>query len=373
MIHKLLSRPVLSKLLQNNIRLMATGKELPATDLVLAEEIGDKGLLTLNRPKALNSCNFEMVNKVGIALDNWKNTKSIIIIKGVGGKAFCAGGDVKTIVEADTPEVGKKFFGTEYVMNYDIGTLTIPYVALIDGITMGGGVGLSVHGRYRIATEKTLFAMPETAIGLFPDVGGSYFLPRLQGRLGYYLGLTGFRLKGQDVFHAGVATHYCESAKIPEIEKALLELKNTKDVDNVINDFCPKPKSEFVLAKHLDQINKTFNAPTVEEILSNLEKDGSEWAQKTIKTLRTVSPTSLKVTLRLLDLGSNFSLGECLQMEYRLAVRCVEDSDFHEGVRALLITKDNNPKWNPPRIEDVTEERVKSFFQPLPNNEDLKM
>lgn len=144
---------------------MATAKELPATDFVLAHEIGDKCILTLNRPKALNSGNFEMVQKINAALDNWKDTKSLIIIKGAGGKAFCAGGDVKTIVEADTPEVGKKFFGTEYVMNYKIGTLKIPYVALIDGITMGGGVGLSVHGRYRIATEKTLFAMPETAIG----------------------------------------------------------------------------------------------------------------------------------------------------------------------------------------------------------------
>lgn len=165
MIYKLLSRPVLSKLLRSNIRQMATATELPVTDLVLTEEIGDKGIIILNRPKALNSGNYEMVNKIAVALDIWKDTKSLIIVKGAGGKAFCAGGDVKSIVEADTPEVGKKFFGTEYVMNYNIGTLKIPYVALIDGITMGGGVGLSVHGKYRIATEKTLFAMPETAIG----------------------------------------------------------------------------------------------------------------------------------------------------------------------------------------------------------------
>ncbi|XP_031625284.1 3-hydroxyisobutyryl-CoA hydrolase, mitochondrial isoform X2 [Contarinia nasturtii] len=373
MISKLLSRPICS-LLRSNTRLMATAKEIPTTDLVLAEDVGDKGVLILNRPKALNSANFEMVDKFARVLDKWHNTKSLIIVKGAGGKAFCAGGDVKTIVEADTADVGKKFFGTEYVMNHMIGNLQIPYVALIDGITMGGGVGISVHGRYRIATEKTLFAMPETAIGLFPDVGGSYFLPRLQGKLGYYLGLTGFRLRGQDVLHAGVATHYCESAKIPEIEKVLLDLKDTKDVDSVINDFCPKPKSKFILAKHLDQINKSFNASSIEEILSNLEKDNSEWAQQTIKTLRSVSPLSLKVTLRLLNIGSNFqSLGECLQMEYRLAVHFVEDSDFHEGVRALLVRKDNNPKWNPARIEDVTDERVESFFRPLPNNEDLQM
>lgn len=164
MISRALVRPFVS-IVRNNTRLMATS--VSDTDLVLAEEIGDKGILTLNRPKALNACNHEMVKKVGDYLSKWHNTKSLILIKGTGGKAFCAGGDVRTIVEADTPEVGKKFFGTEYVMNHMIGSLTIPYVALIDGITMGGGVGLSVHGKYRIATEKTLFAMPETAIGKY--------------------------------------------------------------------------------------------------------------------------------------------------------------------------------------------------------------
>lgn len=163
MISRALVRPFASiHCVRNNIRLMATK---PDTDLVLVEEIGDKGIITLNRPKALNACNHEMVHAVGTYIQKWQNTKSLILVKGAGGKAFCAGGDVRTIVEADTPEVGKKFFSTEYVMNYMIGSLKIPYVALIDGITMGGGVGLSVHGKYRIATEKTLFAMPETAIG----------------------------------------------------------------------------------------------------------------------------------------------------------------------------------------------------------------
>lgn len=166
MIVKLMLRSV-SSILRNNTRMMASTAGLPASDLVLAEEVGDKGILTLNRPKALNAANFEMVNKFAAAIDKWHNTKSMIIVKGAGGKAFCAGGDVRTIVEADSPDVGRKFFGTEYVMNHMIGNLKIPYVALIDGITMGGGVGISVHGRYRVATEKTLFAMPETAIGEF--------------------------------------------------------------------------------------------------------------------------------------------------------------------------------------------------------------
>lgn len=166
MIIKLLSRPI-SSILRKNTRLMASTTGLPATDLVLAEDVGDKGIITLNRPKALNAANFEMVQKFAMTIDKWQSTKSLIIVKGAGGKAFCAGGDVRTIVEADTPEVGRKFFGTEYVMNHAIGNLKIPYISLLDGITMGGGVGISVHGRYRVATEKTLFAMPETAIGEF--------------------------------------------------------------------------------------------------------------------------------------------------------------------------------------------------------------
>lgn len=180
----------------NNVRLLSTGAGTTTSDLVLAEEINDKGVLTLNRPKSLNALNFEMVQKVYEVLIKWQDTKSLVIVKGAGEKAFCAGGDVKGLVEAGDVDAGKKFFRNEYISNHLIGTYKIPYVALIDGVTMGGGVGISIHGKYRIATERTLFAMPETAIGLFPDVGGSYFLPRLQGKLGLYLGLTGFRLKG---------------------------------------------------------------------------------------------------------------------------------------------------------------------------------
>lgn len=266
-----------------SIRRMANIAQ-PSTSFVLSEEINDKGVLTLNRPKALNAVNYEMVEKVHDQLSQWQKTKTLILIKGAGEKSFCAGGDVRSLVEASDPSLGRNFFRTEYITNHMIGTLKIPYVALIDGITMGGGVGLSVHGRYRVATEKTLFAMPETAIGLFPDVGGSYFLPRLAGKLGLYLALTGARLKGKDVLHVGVATHYCDSAKIPEVEKAILELKNANDVGNLLNELCPVDStSEFSLAKHLSHINKCFAAPTIEGILANLDQDKSEWAQKTIQ------------------------------------------------------------------------------------------
>ncbi|XP_037815643.1 3-hydroxyisobutyryl-CoA hydrolase, mitochondrial isoform X1 [Lucilia sericata] len=340
---------------------------------VLATESSDKGMIILNRPKALNAINLDMVRKIYKHLKKCETTKSLMIIKGTGEKAFCAGGDVRAVVESGPSEESKSFFREEYTTNALIGNYTIPYIALIDGITMGGGVGLSVHGKYRVATERTLFAMPETAIGLFPDVGGSYFLPRLQGKLGLYLGLTGVRLKGEDVFKAGIATHYCESSKIADLETALLNCPDADEVPEILNKFNnPSPKP-FALEPHLDQINKCFAGESVEEIIENLKRDGSEWATKTKEVLLKMSPTSLKVTFRQLELGAKLSLPQCLNMEYRIVVRHLENSDFKEGVRALLIDKDQKPQWNPKTLEAVTEERVQSFFAKLPDTEELKL
>merc|ERR1712137_794272 len=193
---------------------------------VLLETLGNKCLITLNRPKALNALNLNMIRQITPALKKWQaEEKVLVLIKGTGGKAFCAGGDVRTIVESrhdPNSTLAQDFFSEEYQLNYLISTLEIPYIALIDGITMGGGVGLSVHCHYRVATERTLFAMPETAIGFFPDVGGTYFLPKLKGKLGLFLGLTGYRLKGADVYHAGIATHALNSTNLGEIEQELL-------------------------------------------------------------------------------------------------------------------------------------------------------
>ncbi|KAL5284761.1 hypothetical protein ACFFRR_006836 [Megaselia abdita] len=250
---------------------------------VIASDSSDKGFLILNRPKALNALNLEMVRKITKSLKKWETTKSLVVVKGTGEKSFCAGGDVRALVEAGPTYESKSFFKEEYAMNSLIGNYTIPYIALIDGITMGGGVGLSVHGKYRVATERTLFAMPETAIGLFPDVGGSFFLPKLKDHLGMYLGLTGYRLKGEDVHRAGIATHFCESSQILELERALLDIKDADDVDDVLKSFHKISDKDFVLKPHLQQITKCFNAGSVEEIFSNLERDGSEWAQKTLK------------------------------------------------------------------------------------------
>lgn len=222
-------------------------------------------------------------------LKPWESTKELVIIKGAGDKSFCAGGDVRAVVEGGTCDASKNFFREEYTMNALIGAYKIPYIAIIDGITMGGGVGLSVHGKYRVATERTMFAMPETAIGLFPDVGGSYFLPRLEGKLGLYLGLTGHRLKGKDVLKCGVATHFIESVNLPKLETALLNSKSPQEVKQIITELCPVDDSEFVLAKNLKQINKVFGAKTIEGVLANLKKDGSDWAESTTKVTLTTS------------------------------------------------------------------------------------
>ncbi|XP_032586164.1 3-hydroxyisobutyryl-CoA hydrolase, mitochondrial isoform X3 [Drosophila mojavensis] len=341
---------------------------------VLATESSNKGMIIINRPKALNAINLEMVRKIYKHLKKCEKSKSLMIIKGTGEKAFCAGGDVRALVDAGPTDESKSFFREEYTTNALIGNYKIPYIAIIDGITMGGGVGLSVHGKYRVATDRTLFAMPETAIGLFPDVGGSYFLPRLQGKLGIYLGLTGHRLRGGDVYYAGIATHYCESSKIPELETALLNCPDADDVPEILEKFHSKPEKPFSLTPVLEQINKHFSAGSVEEILESLRTDDSDWAKKQLEILSKVSPTSLKVTFRQLELGAQLSLAQCLIMEYRLAVRHLEPrADFKEGVRALLIDKDQKPKWQPSTLSEVTEEHLDWFFKKLPDTEELKL
>ncbi|XP_053697439.1 3-hydroxyisobutyryl-CoA hydrolase, mitochondrial [Sabethes cyaneus] len=343
-----------------------------AEQTVICEEFGrDKGVITLNRQKALNAINLDMVRQIYAAMKKWQDNKNLVIIKGAGTKSFCAGGDVRTIVESGAVESSRNFFREEYRLNELISSYRPDYVAIIDGITMGGGVGLSVHGKYRVATERTMFAMPETAIGLFPDVGGGYFLPRLQGKLGLYLGLTGFRLKGIDLVRAGIATHFVESKNLEDLEKALVATSNATDVTKVLQKFNSENNSEFVLQKNLQQIEKCFNAATVEDIFANLEKEGSEWALKTLNTLSKMSPTSLKVTKKQLDLGLQNDLRSCLKLEFHMAVHSVINSDFKEGVRALLIDKDQAPKWNPAKLNDVTTATVDRFFGPLPDGDEL--
>ncbi|RVE58450.1 hypothetical protein OJAV_G00209490 [Oryzias javanicus] len=339
---------------------------------VLLEKVGRAGVITMNRPKVLNALNLTMIRQILPQLKKWEidTETDIVIIKGAGGKAFCAGGDIRAVTEAGKvgDSLAQDFFREEYTLNNTIGSFKKPYIAFISGITMGGGVGLSVHGRFRVATEKTLFAMPETAIGLFPDVGGGYFLPRLQGKLGLFLALTGFRLKGRDVQRAGVATHFVESVKIPDLENELVDLKTPSDaeVSKVLNSYQNQSSTDsdkpFVLDKHLHDIDRLFSASSMEGIMQNLKADGSEFAKKQAEILSKMSPTSLKITYRQLQAGATLSLQDVLVMEYRLSQACMRGCDFYEGVRAVLVDKDQSPKWNPSTLEEVSEQSVDECF-----------
>ncbi|XP_052531986.1 3-hydroxyisobutyryl-CoA hydrolase, mitochondrial isoform X1 [Tympanuchus pallidicinctus] len=349
---------------------------------VLLQKKGGAGIITLNRPKVLNALSLRMIQQIYPQIKAWEQDPEtfLIIIKGTGEKAFCAGGDVRAIADAGKAgdRMTRDYFREEYTLNNAVGTCKKPYVALIDGITMGGGVGLSVHGHFRVATERTVFAMPETAIGLFPDVGGGYFLPRLSGKIGYLLALTGFRLKGRDVLKAGIATHFVESEKLPDLEKDLIALKSPskENIADLLNSYHMQTKidqeKEFVLDEHMEKINSIFSAKSMEEIVQKLKQDGSPFAMKQLETINKMSPTSLKLALRQLREGASLSLQDVFTMEYRLSQACMRGHDFYEGVRAVLIDKDQSPRWKPAALEEVSDEFVDNCFKPLGNN-DLKL
>lgn len=336
---------------------------------ILFEEAGGLGLITLNRPKALNSLNTTMCAALDQALIKWAADETIkaVVIRGAGDKAFCAGGDVKSLAlnGPEKPADAKEFFATEYAMNGRIYHFPKPYIALIDGIAMGGGVGVSVHGSHRIITEKTLFAMPESMIGLVPDVGGSYFLPRLPGKLGLYLGLSGYRLRGADVLYAGIGTAYMTSDRLDDLVAALMdaELADHTDVDRVVARFASDP-GEAPLDEFRDLIDAAFDEETIGDIFDHLEAIDHDWAAKTLGGLRKMSPTSLSVIMEQLRRGGELEFDACMKMEYGIVSHIVSyDSDFFEGVRALLIDKDNSPVWKPPFIEEVKDERVAAHFR----------
>lgn len=351
------------------------------TDYVILERRDDKGFITLNRPKALNAINLDMCRKITAQLKSWDTDNNIkmVVIKSASEKAFCAGGDVKFIIDSGV-DGGKVFFKHEYTLNNLIGSLSVPYVALIDGIVMGGGCGLSLHGNFRVATEKALFAMPETAIGLFPDVGASHFLNRLPGSLGLYFGLTGERVRGRDVFKAGVATHFVPSHKMSSLEEELtrIEKPDQMKIERVLTKYQEQwqdeYRKEFSLKPHIGRINGIFGqSKSVEEIIAGLQEDNTEWARKCLDTLAKMSPTSLKLTFEQLRRGKTMTRAECLRMEFRMASRILEGKDFQEGVRAVLIDKDNQPKWQPSKLEDVKAEDIEAYFKPLPYDAELQV
>lgn len=342
---------------------------------VLFENRGTIGLITLNRPKALNSLTEAMCTLIREQLEAWRVSPSVqaVVVVGAGEKAFCAGGDVVKVTKsykAGTKE-WQGFFREEYLMNIAIAEFPKPYISLVDGITMGGGVGVSIPGDFWVATEKTLFAMPETGLGLFPDVGGGWFLPRLPGETGMYLALTGARIKAADLYALGIASHVVTSAQVDEVINALAntEIKDTRDAADVLERFHTDPDSA-PLSPLFEDIDDHFDSGTVEGIIGLLANDSSDWSQKQHSILVSKSPTSLKLTFEQLKRGAAAeTFRENMEMEYRMVNHIMAHPDFHEGVRALLLDKDNAPKWQPNTLADVSDEMVARCFDTLGSDE----
>ncbi|KPM04577.1 3-hydroxyisobutyryl-CoA hydrolase, mitochondrial-like protein [Sarcoptes scabiei] len=345
-----------------------------SSDEVLFEVKDSKGLIKLNRPKVLNSLNLNMIRLIYSKLCQWDSDPNIkmMIIRSTSEKAFCAGGDVRAIAESGpNSKLGQDFFREEYTLDHKISILGVPYISLINGVCMGGGVGISVHGPFRVITEKTMFAMPETQIGFFCDVGGSHFLPKLPGKIGMYLGLTGHRLKGLDIIRAGIGTHFVPSSQLDALENDLIRIENPNaaKISHLLSKYQEQWESEFKqefsLKPYLGRINSVFGSNSVEEIFEKLSSDSSSWAKEILEDLKKMSPMSLKLTFELLKRGQGKSLPDCLSMEYRLAQNILQMKDFYSGVGARLITKTNDPKWEPETIQEITDEQVQSMFNTM--------
>lgn len=363
-------------------------RELPgdeANDVVFESKYGLRTVM-LNRPKKLNSLNASMIRKIVPRMVEWEKSDmaNVIIMKGAGEKAMCAGGDVTALAQynqesADGWKKSADYFGLEYKLDHYIATYQKPYIAFMDGITMGGGVGLSIHAPFRIATEKTVFAMPETTIGFFPDVGASFFLPRMNGSIGSYLALTSDRLTGPNVFYSGIATHYLHSTSLPDVEARLAEVR-FKDSDSlgdrlaIINDTLEEfstglPHDQpMQLSGELRQaIDRCFSNDNVGDIIAALKEErGSteEWAQKQLATMEKRSPTAVHVALKQMRTGGQWSISETFNKEHQIASKFMQHPDFTEGVTALLVRKEK-PKWQPESLDAITapEDVTKPFFE----------
>jgi len=344
-----------------------------AEDVVFNSLYGLRSI-ELNRPKKLNALNGSMMRKITSRLLEWSKSDmaNVIVMKGAGDRAFCAGGDVAALAQWNTQaRTGRsvEYFADEYRLDHLIATYNKPYIAFMDGITMGGGAGLSMHAPLRIATERTVFAMPETTIGLFPDVGGSFFLPRLPGSVGTYLALTSERLMGVNAFYSGVATHYLHSTSLPSLESRLAELRfqdseNLKTrlvtINRTIEEFCtglPHNEPMHIAGDVRRAIDRCFVHDNVEDIITTLrEEEGptKEWAEKTLETLHQRSPTSVHVTLRQMRLGRDWTISETFRRELNMARIFMEGHDFTEGVTARLIEKPPRaPRWKPESLEQI--------------------
>ncbi|KAG1705215.1 hypothetical protein DVH05_004147 [Phytophthora capsici] len=406
------------RLLQRPMRVAASGNRSAAfstktpefTDIVYGQDTGVR-TVQFNRPTKLNALTLPMAQHLTQRLHKIEANKTVnaVVFSGNGGKAFCAGGDIRALADNGkdpaTRYLSLDFFRHEYRLNYLLATTEKPIISFLNGVTMGGGVGLSMHGKFVVATEKTLFAMPETAIGFFPDVGASYLLPRLGRRLiegedyvqdvpksqalkgqglGTYLALTGERLKGHEVIGLGLATHYLPTSEYETLVHHLTGLEfedhvSQEERDEIIHEALEELETDEAFQEvdpeYLETVESVFGAlnenDTVEGIFERLEKLNTEWSQETLATLKKMSPLSLKVTLEQMRQGAVKTCAECFQMEYRMATRMMENPDFFEGVRSVVVDKDRNPKWAKRDITKVTTKEVKAFFKPLDKDQEL--
>jgi enoyl-CoA hydratase/carnithine racemase len=332
---------------------------------LLFERRGAAGIITLNRPQALNAVTHAMVRALAEQLRAWAEDAAVtrVLIRANGDRAFSAGGDIRDLYELG--RTGRRaealnFWRDEYPLNALIKHYRKPYVALIDGIVMGGGVGISVHGSHRVAGDRFSFAMPEVGIGFFPDVGATYFLPRLPGEFGTFCALTGERLAAADAVAAGIATHRVRSAQFPDLADALC---GTTPVDAMLAAFAEKPDQDPAVARR-PEIDRLFAGDRIEDILARADQAG-DWASGVAAKIRVKSPSSLKIALRQMRRGRTLPFDECMRTEFRIVSRIIHGHDFYEGVRAVVIDKDNAPRWDPPSLAQVDEAEIERHFAPL--------
>jgi len=335
------------------------------TDDVLFDRRGALGLITLNRRNALNALTRDMCLAVKVRLAEWAGDDAVrtVVIRGSGERAFCAGGDIRALYKAGVEKSSSalEFYRDEYRLNAAIKHFPKPYVALLHGIVMGGGVGVSVHGSHRVGDETVTFAMPETGIGLFPDIGGSYFLSRMPGEIGMYLALTGERLTTADALYAGILTHFVPAHATEEL-LAALQAGNAPDF--ALRSFA-EAAGLAPLAAQREDIDPLFSEDSLDGIFAALDADGGDWARTTLQTVRRKSPTSLKITFRQIRMGARMDFDACMRMEYRMVNRVMAGHDFYEGVRATIIEKDNMPRWRPTQVAQITDSNVDAYFAPL--------
>lgn len=348
----------------------------PHPDLIFEEldgRGGAIGVITLNRPQALNALTHAMCMVLDKQLYHWEDNDDVkaVVIQGAGDKAFCAGGDIRHLYDlgrqGDIAQA-MTFFQDEYRLNYHIANYRKPYIAFLNGITMGGGMGLSVHGRHRVGTEKLMMAMPETGIGFFPDIGATYFLSRCTDEVGTYLGLTGARMDAADAKYVGLIDEVISSNHLPEVLKKLQDTPLHDDANDIVAIILQAFSARIEaspLRYHHEDLLECFNQNSVEEIINKLKQHHSPWRDQTIELLHNKSPSSLKVTLEALRRGIAIDLSACLSMEYTLCYHFLKQHDFYEGIRALLVDKDKNPHWQPTTLSDVSVNQVAAYFEKI--------